>query len=428
MDKRQKTEAEDHSGHGHSHGYGDVRRSGGRLPVTVLTGYLGAGKTTLLNYILRVQHDKKLAVIENEIGEVSIDDALVDQKQVEMAEELVLLDNGCVCCTVRGDLIASLHKIGEKYASGGAHLDGVLIELTGMADPAPVVQTFIVDPQVQRQFYVDNVVTLVDAKHAIDKLDESKGDPEKGTACAQIAFSSTVLLNKIDLVDDAHLKKVEARIKELNGAAEILRCQQSQAPMDKLFNVGAFNLERVLDEQYMDESEFRQFYKPKMDRSVSNVGIRCEGAVQMFAIQRFLDQYLGQEETAQDFLRVKAVLNIAGSDKKFVLQCVHMLRNQGFTKPWGPGEKRENKIIFIGRSMQPRRPELNEGFKACLVTKPLRFPVGTPIRAKTGAGPHDWEPGVVLAQWDECNAYRLQLRSGDQVHAPMDMDCFVMKA
>eukprot|EP00439_Symbiodinium_sp_Y106_P083177 s323_g23.t1 len=426
--EEQKTEAEDHSGHGHSHGYGDVRRSGGRLPVTVLTGYLGAGKTTLLNYILRVQHDKKLAVIENEIGEVSIDDALVDQKQVEMAEELVLLDNGCVCCTVRGDLIASLHKIGEKYASGGAHLDGVLIELTGMADPAPVVQTFIVDPQVQRQFYVDNVVTLVDAKHAIDKLDESKGDPEKGTACAQIAFSSTVLLNKIDLVDDAHLKKVEARIKELNGAAEILRCQQSQAPMDKLFNVGAFNLERVLDEQYMDESEFRQFYKPKMDRSVSNVGIRCEGAVQMFAIQRFLDQYLGQEETAQDFLRVKAVLNIAGSDKKFVLQCVHMLRNQGFTKPWGPGEKRENKIIFIGRSMQPRRPELNEGFKACLVTKPLRFPVGTPIRAKTGAGPHDWEPGVVLAQWDECNAYRLQLRSGDQVHAPMDMDCFVMKA
>ena len=113
-----------------------------------------------------------------------------------MAQELVLLDNGCVCCSVRGDLIASLHKIGEKYATGGAHLDGVLIELTGMADPAPVVQTFIVDPQVQRQFYVDNVVTLVDAKHAIDKLDESKGDPEKGTACAQIAFSSTVLLNK----------------------------------------------------------------------------------------------------------------------------------------------------------------------------------------------------------------------------------------
>ncbi|CAE7659938.1 CBWD2, partial [Symbiodinium pilosum] len=406
----------------------DVRRGPSRLPVTILTGYLGAGKTTLLNYILKEQNDKKLAVIENEIGEVSIDDALVEQKHVEMAEELVLLDNGCICCTVRGDLIQSLQRIGARVASGAVQLDGVLIELTGAADPAPVVQTFIVDRQVQQCFFVDNVVTLVDAKHAIDKLDESKTDPEKGTACAQIAFSSTVLLNKIDLVDDDHLNKVQARIKELNAAAEIIRCQNAQAPMDKLFNVGAFNLERVLEEQYMDESEFRQFYKPKMDRSVSNVGVRCEGQVMMFAFQRFLDQYLGNEENAKDFLRVKAVLNIAGSNDKFVLQCVHMLRNQGFTKPWGPGEKRENRIIFIGRGMQPRRPELTEGFKACLMTKPLRFKVGQAIYAKTGGGPQDWEKGVVLAQWDECNAYRLRLQGGDEVHAPMDMDCFVTKA
>eukprot|EP00913_Durusdinium_trenchii_P001026 g944.t1 len=385
--RRQKVEEGDH---GHSHGYSNSHPRS-RLPVTVLTGYLGAGKTTLLNYILKEQQDKKLAVIENEIGEVSIDDALVEQKHEDMAEELVLLNNGCICCTVRGDLIKTLHNIGRKYTSGQLKLDGVLIELTGMADPAPVVQTFIVDRQVQSTFMVDNVVALVDAKHGLEKLDESRGDPEKGTACAQIAFSSTVLLNKIDLVDETQLDKVTRRIKELNGAVEIIPCQQSRAPMNRLFNVGCFNLDKVLEEQYMDEAEFMQHYRPKMDKSVSNVGVRCEGQVMMFAFQQFLDRYLDEEETAKDFLRVKAVLNIAGSDRKFVLQCVHMLRNQGFTEPWGPQEKRENRIIFIGRGMQPRRRELTEGFQSCLMTKPLRFAVGTKIKAKTGEGPNGWE-------------------------------------
>jgi len=254
-------------------------KSQNRLPVIVLTGYLGAGKTTLLNYILKEQSKLKLAVIENEIGEVSIDDALVEHKHEDLAEELVLLDNGCVCCTIRGDLVKTLYDLAEKRQKGLA-LDGVLIELTGAADPAPVVQTFMMDAGVRKDFYVDNVITLVDAKHAIQKLDEAEGDKSgKGTACAQIAFSSTVLLNKIDLVEAKELEAVEKRIKEVNSAVEILRCEKAQVQMDKLMNVRAFDLAKVLEEQYMDEEEFNSFYKPKMDNSISNVGVRCEGAV-----------------------------------------------------------------------------------------------------------------------------------------------------
>lgn len=158
MSEKRKMAEQGGKGHGHSHGYANARQGPSRLPVTVLTGYLGAGKTTLLNYILKEQTDKKLAVIENEIGEVSIDDALVEQKHEDLAEELVLLDNGCICCTVRGDLIQTLHRIGERYLSGKVKLDGVLIELTGMADPAPVVQTFIVDRDVQRSGAVGRIM------------------------------------------------------------------------------------------------------------------------------------------------------------------------------------------------------------------------------------------------------------------------------
>jgi G3E family GTPase len=399
-------------------------RRDARLPVLVLTGYLGAGKTTLLNYLLTEQRDKKLAVIENEVGEVSVDDALVEQKHEELAEELVVLDNGCVCCTIRGDLVKTLTNLAEKV-SKGLVLDGILIELTGAADPAPVVQTFMVDDDVRRAFYVDNVITLVDAKHAIQKLDESQEDRTgKGTACAQIAFSSTVLLNKIDLVEGPELLEIEKRIKTVNSHVEILRCEQAKVDMNKLFGVRVFDLSKVLEEQYMDEEEFNQFYKPKMDRSISNVGIKCTGAVSMFAFQMFLDKYLN-DETAADFLRVKGVFNIKGSARMFVVQCVHMLKNQSFTKMWEVAEdSRENRLIFIGRGMEARRQELTEGFKACLA-QPLRFAIGAKVRAKTGAGPDGYENATVLKHWDEYNAYRIRTDGGDEVHAPIDQDCFV---
>jgi hypothetical protein len=179
----------------------------------------------------------------------------------------------------------------------------------------------------------------------------------------------------------------------------------------------------------MDEEEFNQFYKSKMDRSISNVGVRCTGALSMFAFQQFLNKYLGEEEDAKDFLRVKGVLDIAGSDEQFVLQCVHMLRNQAFTKPWGrtPKGVRESRIIFIGRNMQQRRQELTEGFLAC-IAKPLRFEIGAPVRTKTGEGETDYQNGHVTHHWDAFNAYRIKLLNEDEVHAPMDDDCFVMAA
>jgi len=317
-----------------------------------------------MGYILREQRDKKLAVIENEIGEVSIDDALVEQKHEDMVEELVVLDNGCICCTIRQDLVSTLQNIAEKFQSGQLKLDGVLIELTGAADPAPVVQTFFVKPEIGQSFSVDNVVALVDAKHAIEKLDESTGNPEeKGTACAQIAFASTVLLNKIDLADEGELTSIERRIKELNTTAQVIRCQNATVPVAKLFNVDAFNLSKVINEaapfngfQGSEEDFSGAWMKPKMDKSISNVGVRCPGRVNMHLFQRLLDEYLGTEEKAMDFLRVKAVLNIAGgSGEKFVVQCIHMLRNQNFMGPYKNGESRENKIIFIGRGMKARR-------------------------------------------------------------------------
>lgn len=393
-----------------------------RLPVIVLTGYLGAGKTTLLNYILKEQHESKLAVIENEIGEVSIDDALVEQRHEDLAEELTVLNNGCVCCTIRGDLVNTLHNIAEKHNSGKVKLDGVLIELTGAADPAPVVQSFMVDDLCRGAFKIDNVITLVDAKHGLEKLDEHGGN--EGTACAQVAFSSTVLLNKVDLVDSIVLDTLEKRIKEVNSTVGIIRCEMGRVEMSKLFNVGAFDLATVLEEQYMDEDEFNKHYTPKMDNTISNVGVQCEGAINMFALQMLVNKYLDDEDTAKDFMRVKGLFHIMGADRVFVMQCVHMLRNENFTREWGKEETRHNRIIFIGRNMEQRRQELTEGFKACLV-KPLRFPVGTKVLARRSSD--GYAKAKVLKHWDEYRAYRLELEDEEStnVWGPIDDDMFV---
>lgn len=326
-----------------------------------------------------------------------------------------------------------MEAIAQRHTDG-TDLDGVLIELTGVADPAPIIQTFLMVPEVSAAFYVDNVVALVDAQCALDRLDEHQHQAENGTASAQIAFASTVLLNKIDLASEARLGEIECRIREINSTVAIIRCRRAQVPVSNLIGIGIFDLGRVLQEQYMDEDEFKLFYKPQMDASVSNVGIRCDKPVNVFAVERFLDNYLGAEELAKDFLRVKAVLNVAGSDRKFVIQAVHMTQTVGFVAAWAEEERRDSRIIFIGRNMQERRQALQDGFHAC-IAKPLRFDIGSGVKVQVGctnhhdhsheefATPHGhWEGGHVVKHWDECNAYKVRLLRGEDIQVPLDDD------
>mmetsp|Transcript_122954 Transcript_122954/g.244629 ORF Transcript_122954/g.244629 Transcript_122954/m.244629 type:complete len:461 (-) Transcript_122954:8-1390(-) len=456
----EELDAADVQGKPEQHVYNQMGQK--KLPVMVLTGYLGAGKTTLLNYILKEQSDKKLAVIENEIGEVAVDDALLEEKaERSNQEEIILLDNGCVCCSIRADLVKALVKIAERHY-GGLPLDGIVIELTGMADPAPVVQSFFMVEEVSNFFYIDNVVVLVDAKHILRQLEESQLESTYNSpVAAQVAFSSMVLLNKIDLVDESHLAEVDARIREISSTAHILRCQESRVPLSTLFNVNIFSLGRVLEEQYMNEDEFKTFYQPKMDRSISNVGIRCEGAVNLFAFQLLLDKYLDDEDSAKDFIRVKGLLEIAGSAKKYVVQCVHMVRTTGFSDAWDKGTRRENRIIFIGRGMQERRQALIAEFGNCMAI-PLRFAIGEVVQVQVHGvghcnddhGHHDyeshdhgshrhghehhhgceghshrseWIAGCVASHWDNQHAYRVQLHDGPEVHVPLDDERFIRK-
>eukprot|EP00929_Paragymnodinium_shiwhaense_P004445 TRINITY_DN1053_c0_g3_i1.p1 TRINITY_DN1053_c0_g3~~TRINITY_DN1053_c0_g3_i1.p1 ORF type:complete len:460 (-),score=181.11 TRINITY_DN1053_c0_g3_i1:77-1456(-) len=332
-----------------------------KIPVTILAGFLGAGKTTLLNNILKENHGKRVAIIENEFGEVGIDDGLIEPSQrLETEENIIEMNNGCICCTIRGDLIAGLKKIVKKAQKETKQLDMIIIETTGLADPAPVAQTFFADDFVQQKLALDGILTVVDAKHIIQHLDEEKPDGVENEAVEQIAFADRILLNKTDLVEESYLTEVERRIRMINEGVQIKRCQQSKVDMDFLLGIKAFDLDKILemDDGFLDDDAEHQH-----DDRVSSVGFNVVGEVNQDKLNSWLGWLL--KERGTNLFRTKGILAVQGMSDKFVFQAVHMAFSGAPQRPWADGEERRCRLTFIGKDLN--KEELETGFKDCLV-------------------------------------------------------------
>ncbi len=317
-----------------------------KTPVTVLTGYLGAGKTTLLNRILSENHGKKYAVVINEFGELGVDNDLV----VDTDEEVFEMNNGCICCTVRGDLIRIINGLMKRRG----RFDGIIVETTGLADPAPVAQTFFADEDVKRATRLDAIVTVADAKHLVARLGDSK------EAAEQIAFADIIVLNKMDLVTPEEADAVEKRIRGINPYAEIRRATKSDVPIASVMGREAFSLERILE----FEPEFLSGEDDhEHDDEVNSISFEVTRPIDPERFNAWITQLLAQK--GQDLLRTKGILHYAGDDRRFAFQAVHMIADGDYIGPWKEGDPRKSKLVFIGRDLS--RPALRRGFEACQV-------------------------------------------------------------
>jgi G3E family GTPase len=316
-----------------------------KIPVTVLTGYLGAGKTTLLNRILTEDHKLRIAVIVNEFGEIGIDNQLV----VGADEQIFEMNNGCICCSVRGDLI----RIVKDLIQRREEFDYLLIETTGLADPGPVIQSFFVDDVMARHTQLDAIVTVVDAKHIITHWDCSE-------AIEQIAFADVVLLNKVDLVSEQQLDQLERRIRAINAFARVYRTHQCAIDLQAVMGVKAFDLKNAL----AIEPNFLEEDAHEHDQTVSSVSLAETGTLNSTRFNRWIYQVV-QDQGANIF-RVKGILDMDDEARRFVVQGVHMTLDGRPGKPWKPGEARQNQLVFIGRDLDQSR--LRDGFRSCIAS------------------------------------------------------------
>lgn len=316
-----------------------------RIPVTVVTGFLGSGKTTLINRILSEQHGRKIAVIVNEFGEVSIDGQLIVQDD---QEELVEFNNGCLCCTVRGDLIDTLEKLQER-----SELDAILIETTGLADPAPVASTFFLEDKLTANTRLDSFIALADAVNLEQNLAQSEEAQE------QIAFADIILLNKTDLATKAQLKKVEQVIRRSNPLAQIYHTENSDIEIEKVLGVGAFQLEAKLqvDPTFLEDIEHEH------DQSVGSFVLREERPIDMNRFMIWLNEKL--LERGEDMYRSKGIFNVQGFKHRVVFQSVRMLTSMQPDRLWEPSETKISEYVMIGRNLD--RDEFAEGFANCVV-------------------------------------------------------------
>jgi G3E family GTPase len=356
-----------------------------KIPVTVLTGYLGAGKTTLLNRILTEDHGKRYAVIVNEFGEIGIDNDLV----VGADEDVFEMNNGCVCCTVRGDLIRVVAGLMKRQRPGKPAFDAIIVETTGLADPGPVAQTFFVDEDVKARTQLDSVTALVDAKHVMARLNDSKEARE------QVAFADRIILNKVDLASDAELAEVERRLRALNPLAPITRATRADVPLDQVLGLGGFDLERILDinpefanpahgeeghvhDEHCGHNHDHGHHDHAHDHEhahgahdgarghahqddIKGISLSLDRPLNGQKFTAWLDQLLGEQ--GQNILRAKGIIDVQGEDRRLVFQAVHMILEGDLQREWGADERRWSRAVFIGRDLD--EAALRAGFEGC---------------------------------------------------------------